>query len=86
MQGILEKKEQKESKPVILQGKLNPDEQAFIRTITNYSQEINNELRAMGFSEVRSNKIHQVIGGFHGNSSIEIASRRVIKKYKALSE
>ena len=86
MQEILGKNVEKESKPLVLQGKLNPDEQVFIRTITNYSQEINNELRSMGFNEVRPNKIHQVIGGFHCNSSIEIASRRVIKKYKALSE
>jgi len=85
MQEIINKYEQAVEKPASMQGKLSNEEQKFVREITNYSSEINAELQIMGFEKVRANKVHQVIGGFHSNSAIEIASRRLIKKYQGFN-
>lgn len=72
-------------KPVSMQGKLSPEEQDFVKGISRYSSEVNIELESMGFEKVKANKIHQVVGGFCSNSAIEIASRRLIKKYQSFS-
>lgn len=85
MQENVIKNEQAVAKPTSMQGKLSAEEQYFVRGLTKYSAEVNTELENMGFDKVKANKIHQVVGGFCSNSAIEIASRRLIKKYEAFT-
>jgi hypothetical protein len=84
MQDKISKNEETVKKPLILQGKLTNEEKEYVRSLSNYASLVNKELVIMGFEEVKPNCVHQVVGGFHSNSAIEVASRRIIKKFRAL--
>lgn len=84
MQQIQSKIKQAVSKVPSLQGTLDDSERKYLRGLSNYSLEVNKELEKMGFDRVLQNRINHVVGGFSRNASIEIASRRLIKKYQDL--
>ncbi len=67
-----------------MQNILEADELMEIKSLTKYSLKINDELESMGLKKVRANLIHQVIGGFHRHTDIEIAGKRVLNRYNSL--